>query len=140
MLKAAQAYAARGWPVFPCNTKTKQPLVRNGLHAATTDAGQIAAWWSKYAGAMIGVATGEAIGAFVLDLDVGVDDKTGEVFELPDLVAAVEREIGEALPPTLTATTPRGGEHRYFALPAPAPDGEPYPMPGNRAGIVRRVD
>jgi hypothetical protein len=77
--------------------------------------------------------TGKAIGAFVLDLDAGQDKDTGEVFSAEDLAQAIAKEIGTALPPTWTADTPRGGRHLYFALPA----GDP---PGNRAGVVNRVD
>jgi len=134
LLQAALGYAERGWPVFPCNTKTKRPLTEHGFEDATLDASAIGAWWSRYPTALIGVPTGAPIGAFVLDLDAGTEEKTGEVFELEALRAALEAAIGEALPATLTVDTPRGGQHLYFRLP------ESYEMPGNRAGLVRRVD
>lgn len=139
MMAAALEYAKHGWPVFPCHPGTKRPLVpkgedgSGGLKRATTNETAIRAWWRRYPKAMIGVPTGRSIGAFVLDLDVGHDDKTGEVFEIADLEEAITREIGSPLPPTWTAETPRGGRHLYFAL----PDGEP---PGNRAGLFKRID
>lgn len=140
LLDHALRYAARGWPVFPCHPETKRPLVagevkgEGGVKLATTDAGQVRAWWVvQYPRAMIGLATGQRAGVFVVDVDAGHDKKTGEVFDAVDLVAALERELGERLPQTCQATTPRGGYHLYFALPA----GE---LPGNRAGIVDRVD
>jgi putative DNA primase/helicase len=139
MIAAALEYAAHGWPVFPVNPTTKQPLTprgeggSGGLKHATTDQAMIRGWWQRFPRASIGVPTGRPIGAFVLDLDVGQDEKTGEVFEVADLEQAIEREIGASLPTTWTAETPRGGRHLYFAL----PDGE---LPGNRTGLLKRID
>lgn len=142
MAAAALAYAGRGWPVFPCDPSSKRPLLRNapgedgrgGVKKASTDPGQVADWWGQSPRAMVGVATGESIGAFVLDLDAGTDTESGVVYVAEDLRASVEAAIGCALPATWIARTPRGGWHMYFALPA----GEP--MPGNRAGLIHRVD
>lgn len=72
LLQAALCYAARGWPVFPCNPSNKQPLLAadkdpetkkpirgtGGLKKATTDPEQITAWWRKWPHALIGLATG----------------------------------------------------------------------------------
>jgi putative DNA primase/helicase len=138
-LEAALDYASRGWPVFPCHPETKQPLTpkaeggNGGLKAASTDTRVINTWWRKHPTAMIGVPTGPSIGAFVVDLDAGIDAKTGEVFEVDGLIAALEHKIGCRLPPTCSVATPRGGRHLYFRV----PDGE---CPGNRAGLVPRVD
>ncbi len=80
-LDATLFYAARGWPVFPCNPKpdkpgakikrAKSPLVgqdkdeagnkiprSGGLHKATTDPDLIRQWWTKWPKALIGVRTG----------------------------------------------------------------------------------
>jgi len=54
--------------------------------------------------------------AFVIDVDAGEDKKTGEVYEAAALQLALEREIGEAIPPSLVAKTPRGGVHIYLQL------------------------
>src|SRR5260370_29727242 len=91
IIEAALDYAKHGWPVFPCHPGTKRPLTpkgdagSGGLKCATIDETVIRAWWHRFPKAMIGVPTGRPIGAFVLDLDVGEDDKTGEVFEIADL-------------------------------------------------------
>src|SRR5262249_26718127 len=130
---SALAFATRAWPVFPCDPKTKQPLTEHGVKDATTDVERIRAWWARWPQAMIGLPTGKSIGAFVVDFDPGVDEKTGEIFELTDLVKKLSIELGVIWPKTLAVVTPRGGRHAYFRL----PEGDP---PGNRAGIVKRID
>lgn len=139
ILIAALEYAAHGWPVFPCHPKTKRPLTAageggtGGLHLATTAEVTIRAWWTKWPLAMIGVPTGAPIGAIVVDIDAGIDSKTGEVFEAAAIIANLEAKIGTSLPPTWTVETPRGGRHLYFTLP-------PVVAVGNRAGLIERVD
>ncbi len=82
---------------------------------------------------MIGVPTGRPLGAFVIDVDAGIDAETGEVFEADAIIAALEAELGVILPSTWAAATPRGGRHLYFKLPAGV-------AIRNRTGIVPRVD
>ncbi len=96
---AALDHAARGWPVFPCNPETKSPLTSHGFKDASTDPKVINAWWARWPEAMIGVPTGEAIGAWVLD----VDDP-----------AAFEAGCDIALPATRRSTTGKG-YHLFFA-------------------------
>jgi len=139
-LPAALQLAARGIRVFPCHPATKQPLVKSsvagqgGHKLATTNSAEISGWWRQYPKAMIGLPTGTNIGAFVVDIDAGVDDATGEIFSAGQILSDLERELGCPLPDTVSCTTPRGGLHLYFAVPA----GEQ--MPGNRAGVIPRVD
>jgi putative DNA primase/helicase len=139
MMAAALLYARNGWPVFPCHPGTKQPLTpkgeagSGGLKHATTDEAAVRAWWQRFPKAMIGVPTGTSIGAFVIDIDAGVDEVTGEIFEAGDIIATLETKLGTKLPATWTAETPRGGRHLYFRLPATE-------RVGNRTGIVERVD
>src|SRR5690349_15758647 len=146
MLDAALALAAKNWPVFPCNPDTKQPLVRGdrdthgraipntgGVKKATTDPTIIRDWWRATPRAMIAIATGLPIGAFVLDIDACTDE-TGKVFRVEELDAELEREIGVALTPTVTSATPRGGRHRLYRV----PDG--FDMPGNRNGLCTHID
>lgn len=107
-LETALTYASQGWPVFPCDPATKQPYIRTGFKAATTDANQITAWWRQYPTAMVGLPTGAASGIWVLDIDL----KPGAngAAEL----AKLEATHGN-LPTTLIASTPSGGLHIYFS-------------------------
>jgi hypothetical protein len=107
------ALAALGWPILPlhgvahsaCTCGSvhkpgragKHPRTPRGLKDATTDPGTIAAWWDRWPDANVGVKTGA--GLFVIDVD------PGGVLPL-------------TLPPTVTATTPRG-THYYLRTEAP---------------------
>jgi hypothetical protein len=119
-LETALAYHARGWPVFPCRAgeeidsygealAPKTPLTSNGLRGASKNERIIREWWARTPDAMIGVPTGSAIGAFVLDLDVkpGVGDGH-------DWLADMEAEH-HPLPATARARTMGGGTHIFFA-------------------------
>lgn len=140
LLQAALGYAARGWPVFPCNPTNKQPLLAadrdpetkkpirgtGGVKKATTDPEQITAWWKKWPHALIGLATGHptkgtetaeqpaGLRLFVLDFDPRTDESTGEVFTLDTLKAGTEAQIGCALPASMAALTPSDGVHLYL--------------------------
>jgi hypothetical protein len=89
LLDAALGYAARGIPVYPahwprpipggaslacscprraaCHRPAKHPLVRHGVNDATTQAGQLERWWSRWPAANVGLATGSVFD--VLDVD-----------------------------------------------------------------------
>jgi hypothetical protein len=120
VLKAALAYVARGWRVFPvhgihggrctcgraeCSSPGKHPLTRRGLHDATTNVAVIEAWWRQWRRANVAIATGRASGFVVVDLD------------LPSALASLDAlvEGACALPTTLTALTGGGGVHLYYA-------------------------
>lgn len=146
LLEAALAYAARGWPVFPCSPRDKAPLLpadkdaagkripgSGGCRKASLDPEQIRAWWSKWPSAMIGVAMGDN-GLFALDFDPRIDADTGEEWTLDRLKAELEQQIGGALPASLAVRTPSGGVHVYFAQPA---TGDPI---RNRGNLPRHVD
>ncbi|RVL38002.1 bifunctional DNA primase/polymerase [Sinorhizobium meliloti] len=126
----ALSYAANNIPVFPCRhvdevtdqydpetgeflvLKAKTPLVSNGFKGATTRTRNINILWERNPGAMVGIPTGEQLGAWVLDVDVHKDDD-GKIINGYEALAALEAKYGE-LPPTATAKTAGGGEHRYF--------------------------
>ena len=67
-LAQALAYAARGWPVFPCQVGQKTPATARGYLDATTDPAQITAWFSRNPSWNLAIATG-APGPDVLDVD-----------------------------------------------------------------------
>ena len=101
MIDAALTYARRGWRVFPCQPRGKAPRTKRGHNDATTDEGQIRAWWGECPEANIGLATGA--GLAVID----VDDEAG--FE------ELEAKHGD-LPPTLEAVTGSGGRHMFYSF------------------------
>jgi bifunctional DNA primase/polymerase-like protein/primase-like protein len=104
---AALDYAAREWPVFPLQTRTKIPLKgTRGFKDATTDRPSILETWKANPGSNIGIRTGRASSLLVLDVDPahGGDDA---LFHL-------EQNYG-TLPATVEAITGSGGRHIYFA-------------------------
>jgi Bifunctional DNA primase/polymerase, N-terminal len=111
MAGPALHYAARGWPVIPLWAAGKRPLTENGLHDASSDLDTVAAWWSRWPAANVGLRTGDSFD--VLDLDS----------------AAGLAALGHDLPGGPAVRTGRGF-HLYMR-----PTGL-----GNRAGIVPEVD
>lgn len=89
LLQAALAYAALGFKVFPlhgvvdgrCTCRKspeehvkgrkpgKHPATEHGLKEATDDPDQIRKWWRRNPRFNVGIATGEASGFWVLDVD-----------------------------------------------------------------------
>jgi hypothetical protein len=119
--QAAQAYAKKGWHVFPCKNNAKEPATRSGLHAATIDELQIKRWWMQddY---NIGVVAGPS-GLVVVDLDLPsiILDRarTNAVEEVPGICswnALLEAHDMEWIE-TTTVVTPRAGLHLYFIAP-----------------------
>lgn len=100
LLNAALAWAAQGFPVFPC--RNKKPLTKNGFKDATTDPAQIEIWWTADPKAQIAIPTGARSRIAVLDIDA----KNGK-----DGFAAVPgwRKIS----PLITRTG-NGGVHLYL--------------------------
>jgi hypothetical protein len=105
--EAAARFAAAGVPVFPCAPGEKRPLVRRGFHDATADPGQVAAWWSRWPSANIGIPTGAASGVDVVDVDVHA---TGTGF--PAFRGAHRQ--GHAAGWAALVRTPSGGLHAYY--------------------------
>src|SRR5262245_23819873 len=100
ILETALAFAAEGFPVFPCHADgelAKRPLTSNGFKGATLSERIINIWWGeRHPGALIGLPTGKAIGCWVLD----VDKKSGGY----ETLAELEAQHG-GLPRTRTVVT-----------------------------------
>jgi len=125
LLDAALGYAARGIPVYPvhwprpssggatlacscprgpsCDRPAKHPLVRHGLHDATTNPGQLERWWSRWPTANLGLATGICFDALDIDGPAGLA-----------ALGKFARAVGLRLPGPLVATG-GGGWHHWFA-------------------------
>jgi archaellum biogenesis ATPase FlaH len=92
--------------VFPCVPGEKRPLTQNGLLAATTEPGQIDAWWTQHPNANIGIACGPSR---IVALDVDVKNDGAASYE------ALRSSLSAALFETVTAGTPSGGQHLLYS-------------------------
>ena len=106
-LRQALAYAARGWPVFPCMSGKKIPLTQHGFRDATTDDRRITAWFGSRPDWNLAIATG-APGPDVLDVD-----QHGHVGNGFAALARL-RDAGLLNGPSYYVRTPSGGLHAYF--------------------------
>lgn len=104
MRDEALRYMDRGWGVFPVHGKV--PVTEHGLHDATTEPDGADKWWPDGTDRGIGLATGEASGVWVVDLD---GDEGRQAF-----VELQERH--EQLPPTVASKT-GNGVHLFFRVP-----------------------
>ena len=101
------AYAARGWPVFPCQAGQKIPATAHGHLDATTDPQQITTWFDRHPDWNLAIATG-APGPDVLDVDQHGPAGNG--------YAAFARlsKAGLLDGAARFVRTPSGGLHAYF--------------------------
>jgi Bifunctional DNA primase/polymerase, N-terminal len=124
-LDAALGYAARGIPVYPvhwphptsggaslacscprgpaCDRPAKHPLLRHGVHDATTDPARLERWWRRWPHANLGLATGIVFDALDVDGPAGLA-------ALRDHLPTV----GQRHPGPLVATG-GGGWHYWYA-------------------------
>jgi hypothetical protein len=125
LLDAALGYAARSVPVYPvhwprparggaglacscrhgtaCDRPAKHPLVRHGIHDATTSPAQLERWWQRWPTANIGLATGIVFDALDVDGPAGL---------------AALRQFARAASlqfPGPLVRTGGGGRHYWFA-------------------------
>jgi hypothetical protein len=117
VLTAIEYATTRGWAVFPWNVTArcsyKTATGSNGkAWGATMVEAEIWADFEAYPDAGIGVATGEQSGFFVIDADVPDGHAANGVATLAEL-----EERHGALPETLRAQSPSGGDHYYFKWP-----------------------
>lgn len=127
---AAREFAAAGVPVFPCLPGGKRPMVEHGLLDATTDPGQVEAWWRQTPTANIGLPTGAASGVVVVDVDVHGPVNGYEAFARADTARLVDGW-------EFLVRSPSGGMHAYFPTIVEA---EQRSWQAARAGIDFRGD
>ena len=137
---AALAYAAKGWPVFPCVTDSKAPACPHGHKDATLDIEQINAWWST-ADYNIGLEP-EQVGMGVIDADTYKTDCEIEDLFLPDTYEVQTPRSGThyyfkgSLPPSAGTKLGKGidtrGRGSYVLLPPSVVDGKPYAVKHDR--------
>lgn len=104
---AALAYAEADIPVFPCVPGCKPPMTGAGYKSATTDVGQVSAWWRSRPNANIGIPTGAASGLDVVDIDLH-----GGVSGRPTFERARDAHLVDGW--AWSAQTPSGGLHVYY--------------------------
>lgn len=106
VLAAALAYARRGWPVLPCHADRKTPATPHGSRDASTDTGQITAWFAGHPDRNLAIATGTP-GPDVLDID---RHPGGTGYPALRRLAAAGLTAGASA----WVRTPSGGVHAYF--------------------------
>jgi hypothetical protein len=144
-LRQALAYAARGWPVFPCHVGQKTPATAHGYRDATTDEQQITVWFTGNSLWNVAIATG-APGPDVLDVDDHGPAGNGYAAfatlsraRLLDGAAAYVRTPGGGLHAYFTGSDQRNGHlpaHHldfrsrggYVVAPPSRVDGKPYQL------------
>ena len=127
MLVHALDYARRGWRVFPaypiipnrhctcpkqyCSNPGEHPRIRDWLNRATTDEEQIREWCKRWPRSNVAIATGQASGIVVLEVDSDIWEQECAL-ELNDLFNMVFKILEK----TLWAFSGDGREHFYFAI------------------------
>ena len=104
LVDQALELADAGQPVFPCRSN-KSPACAHGYKDATTDPDEIEKLFAHRSAKLIGLATGEASGIVVVDIDVknGKDGRQWPRYQ--------------DLPRTKKVQTASGGFHFYFKHP-----------------------
>ena len=134
LLAAAMAYQRRGWHLFPTDgADGKHPAVRWGT-AASNDLEQILTWFTLDGFTGIGIACGPSH-LYVVDVDAYKPEAAESLRWLTN--------NGYLLPRTLSAVTPSGGAHYYYATASPALRNSNAGLPGierKLGGIDARGD
>lgn len=114
-LAYARRYGELGFHVFPCDIVmrdgklVKQPMIAEWQLRASTDPDQLAEWWARWPGAMVGMAH-RLTGTIALDLD-RKDGRDGGLALIQNMLLG-RREV--ATPAFRSAT---GGLQRIYARP-----------------------
>lgn len=105
---AAVDLAVRGLAVFPLLPGGRKPVAGARLSRCLTDPVRVREVWRDGDNIGVGCRASGVVG-LDLDLDDGVDGRA--------VLASLAASLGEPWPDTLTARTPSGGQHLYFAAP-----------------------
>ncbi len=108
LVQAAHGLAAMGYAPIPMIASAKRPAMKGWREAAADPARALAAVEAAPWADGLAIATGDAL--MVLDVDIAHADNADGALSL----AALEAAHGP-LPDGPRSTTPKGGEHRYFA-------------------------
>lgn len=122
---AAQTYALLGFEVFPCTPGDKTPLVP-WTEQATDGLERIAAWWTQWPEANIGLPMGGGLHA------LDIDKKGGQ-----DGWASYRALGGPPNPPWPAQRTPSGGLHILFEAELPLAN---FVGRGAHGGLDMRTD
>lgn len=118
---AAAHYVSLGWYVFPLKPGSKEPWPGSrGVLDATDDGDTISLWAVRDNSSNIGIACGKS-GLIVLDFDL----RHGSA----KTIAEWTRK-GLKFPPTVYAKTRSGGDHLFYRLDKPLPEGWKRKLPG----------
>ena len=119
-LEIALACIRRGWYVFPCKPKSKEPAIRGGNLSASNAEAKVRDWWTKWPDANVAISV-KPSKLSVLDCDHGNRNET-------DFRHWVDRE---GLPKTYTVHTgrrlskkdgaPEYGVQMYYSTPGEEP-------------------
>jgi replicative DNA helicase len=104
-LEAALALAEKGFKIFPCVPRGKEPLIKRWKRDATTDHKKIRNWFRKYPDANIGIVTSSKL--FAVDVD-GLQGATA--------LNILEFKQGY-FPNSWVTETGGGGNHYFFKAP-----------------------
>lgn len=105
MLNAALKYYDLGYSVIPFREMEKRPAIDwREYQEKRAEKAEIRSWWTKWPKANVGIVTGKISGICVIDID------TPEGKEIIDSI------LPDSITP-VSADTPRGGQHLWFAMP-----------------------
>jgi putative DNA primase/helicase len=111
LLTWALFYASMGWPVFPCLSTGKEPLVPGGLYDASTDPDQIQQWWERWPSANIGCPCGPSAGFKNDEGRQGYGSDHDAIDIEPSGIPVAQAKGDQLSYGTVVVKTPSGGFH-----------------------------
>ena len=109
---ALQRLAMLGFCLFPLTPKSKKPCVDRWPERATAELAQLEQWQREFRDCNLGIATGEASGIFVIDIDGEAGVSTANLWTTVH---------GDDWKTTRIVRTPSDGFHLYYQWPNQGP-------------------